>query len=351
MISKKDILAHIEAHDGLLARDVIKFLYQGEFSTGHIIGDGCEKRIAEERRGLKAIEGLPLFEDVGEKYARFNLNAAGADKISDRTIAMAMRSCQNICFEDAVEEFKEDLRTVDDIINHSEAYIDILDYHRESLAVMVNGYKPVSHSECYRELFSPAYRLVPMWFKTYFEVIAQVQELYESGKAALVAIDGGSASGKSTLAYNLAQLFDCNVWHMDDFFLQKHQRYPERFAEAGGNVDYERFLSEVFKPLINGEDVLLRRFDCSEMKIREAEKIPFKRLNIVEGAYCCRPEFESFYKLKIFLKTDCEEQKKRILNRNGERMLTRFLNEWIPMEKTYFEYFDIENKADIVIQA
>ena len=61
----------------------------------------------------------------------------------------------------------------------------------------------------------------------------------------LVAIDGMSASGKSTLGNLLKEKYQCNLFHMDDFFLRPEQRTKERLSEAGGNVDYKRFQEEI----------------------------------------------------------------------------------------------------------
>ena len=68
-----------------------------------------------------------------------------------------------------------------------------------------------------------------------------------------VAIDGKCTSGKTTLAAKIAEKYDCNVFHMDEFFLRPEQRTPERFSQVGGNVDYERFWQEVLLPLKKGE--------------------------------------------------------------------------------------------------
>ena len=56
-----------------------------------------------------------------------------------------------------------------------------------------------------------------------------------------LAIEGGSASGKTTLGQILAGRYGCTVFHMDDFFLRPEQRTPARFAEPGGNVVRLRF--------------------------------------------------------------------------------------------------------------
>ena len=81
----------------------------------------------------------------------------------------------------------------------------------------------------------------------------QIDELLAKQDMVIVAIDGKCTSGKTTLASKLAEIYDCNVFHMDDFFLRPEQRTPERFAEVGGNVDYERFQEEVLLPLKSGK--------------------------------------------------------------------------------------------------
>ena len=58
----------------------------------------------------------------------------------------------------------------------------------------------------------------------------QIDMLLEEKDFAVVAIDGKCTSGKTTLASKLAEIYDCNVFHMDDFFLRPEQRTPERFA-------------------------------------------------------------------------------------------------------------------------
>ena len=94
------------------------------------------------------------------------------------------------------------------------------------------------------------------------KIIAQIREWIETQteqKRITIAIDGSCTSGKSTLAAALASELDCNLFHMDDFFLRPQQRTAERYAEAGGNVDYERFYREVLKPLKTGEVFSYRR--------------------------------------------------------------------------------------------
>ena len=164
----------------------------------------------------------------------------------------------------------------------------------------------------------------------------KITELLVQKDMVMVAIDGKCTSGKTTLASQLAQSYDCNVFHMDDFFLRRSQRTPERFAEIGGNVDYERFREEVLLPLRSGKAFSYRPFDCGSLTLADPVAVTPKKLNIVEGTYSHHPYFGDPYDLKILLTVDEETQRQRILKRPAF-LHKRFFEEWIPMENRYFD--------------
>ena len=101
----------------------------------------------------------------------------------------------------------------------------------------------------------------------------RIDELLTQEDMVVVAIDGKCASGKTTLASRLAEIYDCNVFHMDDFFLQRSQRTPERLAQIGGNVDYERFQEEVLLPLRFRRAFSYRPFDCRTFTRSEERRV------------------------------------------------------------------------------
>ena len=163
----------------------------------------------------------------------------------------------------------------------------------------------------------------------------------------LVAIDGNCTAGKSTLARNLAATFDCNVLHMDDFFLRPDQRTQTRYAETGGNVDYERFFAEVLLPLRGGKPFSYRPFDCKFLALSEPVVVTPKQLAIIEGSYSLHPYFGDPYDLKILLTVSPEVQHLRVLER-PVFLHRRFFEEWIPMENRYLAEFHIAEKCDLV---
>ena len=183
----------------------------------------------------------------------------------------------------------------------------------------------------------------------YEALFSRIEKLLSEKARVTVAIDGGAASGKTTLAALLAERYGGEIVHMDDFFLRPEQRTPERFAQAGGNFDRERFLEEVIPLIGKRETFSYRIFDCSQMRLFGTATVSACALVIVEGSYSHHPAFADAFDLRVFLSVDEEKRKQRIVKRNGKRS-EMFFTRWIPLENRYFEEFAIEKKADIVIQ-
>ena len=181
------------------------------------------------------------------------------------------------------------------------------------------------------------------------DILNRIDNLLAEGKEITIAIDGNSGSGKSTLAHDLSKIYDCNVFHMDDFFLRPEQKTVKRIQEVGGNVDYERFKHEVLDKLKKNQEFKYQIYDCSQGRLTDYIKVSPKGLNIVEGVYSMHPTLRHYYDLKIFLCIDAETQSQRILERSGKYMLQRFLNEWIPLENEYFSKIRISEICDLVI--
>jgi len=182
----------------------------------------------------------------------------------------------------------------------------------------------------------------------YLPLLSQIDSMLQTGSVTL-AIEGGSASGKTTLAKMLEEAYGATVFHMDDFFLRPEQRTQERFATPGGNVDWERFLEEVLISLSNDEPIIYRPFDCGTFTLQTPVMMHPSKFNIIEGAYSMHEKLAEHYNLSVFLDISPKLQKERIHKRNSPQMAERFLNEWIPMEHLYFEKMCVKERCDLVI--
>lgn len=173
-----------------------------------------------------------------------------------------------------------------------------------------------------------------------YQILDLVSPLLQQKQPVLIALDGRCAAGKTTLAAQLQQELGWSVVHMDDFFLRPEQRTPQRLEQPGGNVDYERFLEQVLLPLIQGEPVSYRPYDCHTQSFREPVDLAPAPAVVVEGSYCCHPVLRKYYDLRVFLSVDREEQARRIQARNGAGA-QMFFKKWIPLEERYFRHCQV----------
>lgn len=174
-----------------------------------------------------------------------------------------------------------------------------------------------------------------------------IDDLLAKGMPVIIAIEGNCTAGKTTLAAALKKEYDCNVFHMDDFFLRPEQRTAERYAQPGGNVDYERFRMEVLEKIKKESPFDYRPFDCSTFALSDEVWVQPKQLTVVEGTYCMHPYFGDVYDLKVFMSITAELQNQRILKRPAF-LHRRFFEEWIPMEQIYFDHFWIRQSCDLI---
>ena len=181
------------------------------------------------------------------------------------------------------------------------------------------------------------------------EDFAPLFRLIGERRPAVLALDGFCASGKTTLASLLADRYGARVIHTDDFYLPRELRSDERYAEPGGTIHYERLKREVIDCL-REPTLTYGVFSHEIMDIARTVTLPRTALTVVEGAYACHPFFGDYADLCCFMETDPEEQRKRILARNGPERLKLFESRWIPYEQKYEAVFRIREKADVMIR-
>lgn len=179
-------------------------------------------------------------------------------------------------------------------------------------------------------------------------IVDHINSLLKTKKSIVIAIDGKSGSGKSTFALKLKELLNASIIKCDDFFLPVSKRTVERLNEIGGNIDYERMKEEVINKL--GGTFEYNFYDCNLNKINGTVFVDNFLIVIIEGVYSLHPYFDKYYDLSIFLDIDDENQRNRIIKRNGIMMYERFKNEWIPKENQYFETFKIRESVDYLIK-
>ena len=153
----------------------------------------------------------------------------------------------------------------------------------------------------------------------------------EGGK--LVCLDGRSCAGKSTLAAQLEAQYGCGVVHMDDFFLPPDKRTSDC------NIDFVRFRSQVSEQL-HLPQLIYDAYNCQSgtSSPYKASTAPFI---LVEGCYSLHPSTGLTPDLRLFADISIQEQKQRLLKRNGKEGYARFSDIWLPREEAYFREFSL----------
>lgn len=165
----------------------------------------------------------------------------------------------------------------------------------------------------------------------------------------IISIDGNCGSGKTYYSKIISLIYDCNVIHMDSFFLPENLKTEKRLEEVAGNIHYERFEEEVLKNL-KKEEYKYKVYDCKLKDFIDEVCVNKKRLTIIEGTYSHSHNFKEYYDLSVCFSVDEETQIERIRQREGDKKLKVFLEKWIPLEEQYFRDNDIFRKCDLLIE-
>jgi len=323
-------------------QDAVKFLYQHHMGPGHLITNeqAALDRLQSEWDRIPADPNAPLSTPLGNGLCRLNLSTCKAISLSSKTVSRL--------FFLTARDFSADFTAMEQSLDA----VRCLPFQPEQVSAYLNTYRTqgcpmVSHSEHYRNRYQPAYRVVFERYVNYIPVLIAIDDALTRHSALRVAIDGPCASGKSTLGAALREIYHCPLFHMDDFFLRPEQRTPQRLAEPGGNVDYERFSREILSPLLAGLPVRYKPWLCHSGAFGpEITENPCA-LSIVEGCYCLRPDLRNAFHLCIWVDTPWSVRRQRLLERGGSDVLARFEQQWIPLENRYFDHYHIADLCHI----
>ncbi len=162
-----------------------------------------------------------------------------------------------------------------------------------------------------------------------------------------IVIEGNSGSGKTTLANKLSLILNCDVIHMDDFYLPYNLSLDFN-NNVNGNINYSRFKEEIINSL-NKNKFEYNIFSCKEQKLISKKIVNFNKYLIIEGSYSLNPILNKYYDYSIFLDESKDIQEKRLKEREKDNYFN-FINKWVKLENNYFNYYKIKENVNIVIK-
>lgn len=339
---------HFEQAPRMEPQDAVKLAFQSAFGCGHLLPaqEDCARRIQAEMASVPQRE-TPLFTPIGNGLCRLELASPDARRLGAGRIARMMLVTDEIvrARKKNRERFEAALALMQALALQGRTPFSAGAFEAYLRAYRAQGCPVVSHTPAYREAYLPAYRVV-------LADLALLTPVLLSGRSVIV-LDGPCGSGKTTLSGLLGRMCGATPIPMDDFFLPFDLRTPERLAQPGGNVHYERFEQEVLRQLAPGKPVCWNRFHCADGTLIP-RSIPACDTVIIEGSYSHHPYFrpacERLQALRVFVSVEPGEQLRRIRLRDPG-MLQAFETRWIPLEKKYFEAYDIQSAADVVLDS
>ena len=372
------------AHPTTQPRDIIKQCYQAAYGAEHLLADldRAYAYLEKEYASVTASATQPLWEAISPQICRVNL-AAWKNRDLPLTWLFRMFAASASVVTDrqqATAQFLDYLGKADSMIRDGQLAISfpVEDWNDTLSSYKQTEMTAVHHSEIYRQAEHPAYRIVRQEFVRLLPVLEAVAEYFREKSPiadhismplstttstgfsvdtaspispCILAIDGRAASGKTTMADQLAEILGADVIRVDDFFLPPDLRTSERLQTPGGNVHYERFIEEVLPHLRSQNSFTYRRFDCHIMDYHGVREIGTNPIRIVEGSYSHHPTLGDYADLRIFSHVDPDKQMERILHRNGSQMAQMFEQRWIPMEEKYFQTYQIDDCSHIFIDS
>lgn len=184
--------------------------------------------------------------------------------------------------------------------------------------------------------------------------IDRIRELAATRSPLVVAVDGRSGTGKSTLAAWIAGQVGAVVIDQDDFYaggdIDAWRRLtPEEKADRV--IDWGRVRTEALLPLRAGLPACWHPFDWDAMEGLAVEPIRAQpsRIVILEGAYSARPELANVIDLSILVTLPDATRWERLLQREGEAFMSEWHGIWDEAEEHYFGTVRPAEGFDLVI--
>lgn len=169
----------------------------------------------------------------------------------------------------------------------------------------------------------------------------------------LIGIDGLGASGKSTIAHELASMRkDISVIHVDEFYLPKSERSAGIIEgqAVSPDFDWDRLDGQVFQAVARGLLVKYQRYDWRADVWGEWIEIPESNWIIIVGVYALQSRFFPYYDYSIWCEVPKEIRMKRMIEREGKVVAKEWEAKWLPREENYLVIEGPDKRVSIVLQ-
>jgi uridine kinase len=170
----------------------------------------------------------------------------------------------------------------------------------------------------------------------------------------IVALDGRSAVGKSTLAARVAPMVDALVIDGDDFYSGRSSAEWDAMTppeKVDACIDWRRQRG-VLEALSRSETASWHPYDWASDDGRlarhsiTADPAP---VVVLDGAYSARPELADLLDLRVLYEAPAELRKARLIQREGADYREEWNARWDQAEDWYFTQIMTPERFDLIL--
>jgi uridine kinase len=171
----------------------------------------------------------------------------------------------------------------------------------------------------------------------------------------LIALDGRSGVGKSTIAAALAERLGATIVESDDFFAGGSDaewlaRAPSERAEWC--IDWRRVRRDALEPLLAGHEARWHpfNFETGEGLSKQSVTRPPSAVIVLDGIYSARPELADLVDLAVLVEMrDDRARRARLLAREGAVFMSAWHPIWDAAEDHYFTVTRPPASFDLIV--
>jgi len=193
-------------------------------------------------------------------------------------------------------------------------------------------------------------------------VVAAIGARRVDAQRFIVAIDGRSGAGKTTVAEAVAKATGAVIVPCDDFFAASvsnaewDRRTPEQ--RAADALDWRRLKREAIEPFRAGRAARWYAFDflagprgdgTYPLQKTPTEHAP-KPVVLLDGAYSARPELADVLGLSVLVEAAPTTRAARLAAREAPDFLRQWHARWDLAEEHYFGHVRPSSAFDVVLQ-
>ncbi len=187
-------------------------------------------------------------------------------------------------------------------------------------------------------------------------IVANIQKrLQTHPEVFVVALDGMSGTGKTTIAKEVANRLDAVNVLCDDFFTGgRNSVWAKKSAQEmiDNAIDWRRIRREVVEPLKAGRAASWHPFNWKAFERLDSKTITAqpKHVVILDGAFAARKELSDIVDYTILITVPHEKRVTRVIAREGEDYSKDWHDTWQASMEYYFTVMRPPESFDLIVE-